>query len=649
MQIGGDNRGERTGRGGRAAVRSWRARVAQACVLAGLLACDSATEPDPNTPAALLVHAGDFQIARAGEAVDVPPQVRVVSEAGTAVSGVVVTFAVTEGSGSVGAASAETGADGVASAGSWTLGAQGLQRLEATAAGLSAVVFEAGASGVPAAIEVVSGEGQTVVVESEVPEVLVVRVTDDTGAPIAFAPVTFVPDQGSLVEPRVFTDEEGLASVRWTLGTKSGRQVLTAAVPGSGVVGNPAEIIVTAVPAPPHEVRLSIGEGKEPEVDFQVPSARVQVVDAHGNGVPYISLTFQVLEGGGTVPAGLVHTDENGGALFSWVMGPDAGAANTVAATVVTLGHEVTGVPVSLTVYPAKADFDLEVLYDRGLSAGPIVQEAVEAARKRWESVIRGDIPKTTFDRSDVATCNRVSEFDLPETVFIDDLLVLVSVEGIDGPGGSIANAGWCQGKPPGFATVSVLQFDESDVMALADSGLLDDAAIHMMAHALELGGSIWELAGLLRQQGDSWAFTGARATAAFDAAGGADFAGPKVPVDPPSEPYLRRNHWSASVFGLEVLTPIVHLDSAAPISRITLAALEDMGHTEIDYSKADDYRLPDPGVAARLIAGGRTLLLHHGTPHLTRRYTDADGNIHVIEPPAGSRTPIERTKRSLP
>ena len=126
-----------------------------------------------------------------------------------------MTFAVTEGSGSVGAASAETGADGVASAGSWTLGGQGLQRLEATAAGLSAVVFEAGASGVPAAIEVVSG--QTVVVDSEVPGVLVVRVTDDAGAPIAFAPVTFVPDQGSLVEPRVFTDEEGLASVRWTL------------------------------------------------------------------------------------------------------------------------------------------------------------------------------------------------------------------------------------------------------------------------------------------------------------------------------------------------------------------------------------------------------------------------------------------------
>ena len=76
MKIG-HVRGERTGRGGRAAVRSWRAirsRVAQACVLAGLLACDSATEPDPNTPAALLVHAGDFQIARAGEAVDVPPK-----------------------------------------------------------------------------------------------------------------------------------------------------------------------------------------------------------------------------------------------------------------------------------------------------------------------------------------------------------------------------------------------------------------------------------------------------------------------------------------------------------------------------------------------------------------------------------------------
>ena len=164
---------------------------------------------------------------------------------------------------------------------------------------------------------------------------------------------------------------------------------------------------MTAVPAPPREVRLSIGEGKEPEVDFSAPSARAQVVDAHGNGVPYIALTFQVLAGGGTVPAEPMYTDENGDVLFTWIMGPDAGAANTVAATVVSLGHEVTGVPVSLTVYPAKADFDLEVLYDRGLSASSIVREVVEAAKKRWESIIRGDIRETTFDRSDVAACNR--------------------------------------------------------------------------------------------------------------------------------------------------------------------------------------------------------------------------------------------------
>ena len=645
MQIG-DDRGERTGRSGRAAARSWRAigrRVAHACVLAGLLACDSVTEPDPNTPAVLLVHAGDFQIARAGEAVEVPPEVRVVSEAGTAVSGVVVTFAVTEGSGSVGAASAETGADGVASAGSWTLGGQGLQRLEATAPGLPAVVFEAGASGLPAAIEVVSGDGQAVIVGSEVPEVLVVRVTDDTGAPLAFAPVTFVADYGTLVGQRTFTDEEGLASVRWTLGTKSGRQVLSAAVAGSGVVGNPAEIIVTALPARPQEVRLSAGEENEPEIGFAAPSARAQVVDAHGNGVPHVALTFRVLEGGGTVSAEPMYTDENGDVFFTWVMGPDAGAANTVAVTSMSVGYDVTGVTVSLTVYPEKPDFDVVLLYstgflhDTGLSAGPIVREAVEAAKENWESIVRGDTEETFFEGLYVANCNRSSEFNLPESGMIDDLLVLVSVEDIDGPGGSIGNASWCFAQFPSLATVSVLQFDESDLMALVDSGLLDDAAIHLMAHALGLGGStIWGFTGLLAEQGGSWFFTGAGATAAFDAAGGADFAGPKVPLDAPPNPTFdfATFHWSASVFGLEVLAPLVLTDSAAPISRITLAALEDMGYTEIDYSKADDYRLPDPKAAAGVIAGGKGLLLHDDTPRLTRRYTDADGNIHVIEPP---------------
>ena len=634
-----EDRGERTGRGGRAAVRSWcsiRSRAAQACVLAGLLACDSATEPNADTPAVLLVHAGDFQIARAGEAVEVPPQVRVVSEAGTAVAGVMVTFTVTEGSGSVGAASAETGADGVASAGSWTLGARGLQRLEATAAGLPAVVFEAGASGVPAAIEVVSGDGQIAEVASEVPEVPVVRVTDDAGVPLAFVPVTFITDQGTVVGRRTFTDEEGLASVRWTLGTKSGRHMLLAAVAGSGVVGNPAEIIVTALPAPPQEVRLSAGE--DLEVGRTASFTRAHVVDAHGNAVSHIALTFQVLAGGGTVSAEPMYTDENGDVFFTWVMGPEVGAANTVVATVVSLGYEVTGATFSLTTYPVKPDFDVEVWHDTGLSAGPIVREAVAAAKERWESIVRGDTPETVAERNFVAACadNFSPEFDIPASVVIDDLLLLVSVGDIDGPGGSIGNSSWCQGQAPGIATVSFLHFDESDVMALADSGLLDDAANHLMAHALGLGGVIWRIAGLLFEQGGSWFFTGAGATAAFDAAGGADFAGPKVPLDAPPDPgsRLATFHWSASVFGLEVLAPLVLTDSAAPISRITLAALEDMGYTEIDYSMADDYRLPDPKAAAGLIAGGKGLLLHDDTPRLTRRYTDADGNIHVIKPP---------------
>jgi hypothetical protein len=89
------------------------------------------------TPAVVTRTAGDGQSIRAGSALPVAPTVRVTDAYGNPVR-TVVTFAVTTGS--IANPSASTGTDGVASAGTWTLGSTpGQQTLTATAGSASAV------------------------------------------------------------------------------------------------------------------------------------------------------------------------------------------------------------------------------------------------------------------------------------------------------------------------------------------------------------------------------------------------------------------------------------------------------------------------------------------------------------------------------
>ncbi|HTL04973.1 MAG TPA: PKD domain-containing protein [Gemmatimonadales bacterium] len=104
------------------------------------------TNPPDNSPASLAIAAGDQQSAAAGEAVATAPSVLIKDHSGHPVSGIAVTFAVEAGGGSVGGASATTGSDGIARAGSWTLGS-GANRLRATSGSLTPVFFTATGNG----------------------------------------------------------------------------------------------------------------------------------------------------------------------------------------------------------------------------------------------------------------------------------------------------------------------------------------------------------------------------------------------------------------------------------------------------------------------------------------------------------------------
>lgn len=83
---------------------------------------------------------------------------------------------------------------------------------------------------VVAAIQIVSGDGQTGVAGEQLPEPVVVRVTDSTGAPVEGQIINFVVTVGggSVFAGVALSDADGTARELWTLGPAPGPQQLAA-------------------------------------------------------------------------------------------------------------------------------------------------------------------------------------------------------------------------------------------------------------------------------------------------------------------------------------------------------------------------------------------------------------------------------------
>ena len=204
-------------------------------------------------PHALLIHSGDRQAARTGRETDEPVRVRVISRSGAGLSGVTVAFEVTAGGGSVPSSSAVTDAEGIASAGPWTMGSPGPQELRATVPSLNRVVFRATALATPVAqLVAVEGEGQRAEIALPVRVAPRVRAEDADGNPVAETTVTFSASGDSRVFPtRATTDSAGFASVdRWTLGRTPGTTyTLTASVTNADGTSPTATFSAEATPA----------------------------------------------------------------------------------------------------------------------------------------------------------------------------------------------------------------------------------------------------------------------------------------------------------------------------------------------------------------------------------------------------------------
>lgn len=338
-------------------------------------------------------------------------------------------------------------------------------------------------------------------------------------------------------------------------------------------------------------------------------------------------MVFTVGSGGGSITGGEATTDPNGVArVGSWTLG--SAGTNTLIATVA--GEGITGNPVTFTATAtASVVFDIRVRFLTSATAAQ--RQAFNQAEARWESIVTGELSNVPLT-ADAGTCGDNSPL-VDETV--DDVLILATVEEIDGPGATLAQAGPCYIRSGNNLTImGLMRFDEADLADLEAVGALRDVIVHEMGHVLGIG-TLWELKDLLADAklsgGTDPHFTGSDAIAAFNAVGGTAYSGAKVPVEDQGGAGTADAHWRESVMGDELMTGFVALDapSTNPLSIVTIAALDDQGYA-VNSSGADPYTL-----GQSLRAGPRGPMLHLGDDRLRVpiRVVDPEGRVTRVVP----------------
>jgi len=228
--------------------------------------------------------------------------------------------------------------------------------LAAAVLALPACSDSTGSKAGPAAhVDVVSGNAQTGAVNTQLPQPLVVKVTDAGGKVVKGRPVSFVVTAGGgqVSAGTATTDQSGLAQTLWTLGCVAGspQTVEARAVSGTGQVLASATFTATATPgAPAQAAAYGPSAASGDTLVAGVVGAAVEdsfaviVRDAAGNPVPGAQVAWAVTSGGGSITTPTT-TNASGVARTQWVLGAST-APQTAQAT-------VGGSTVRFTAYPA--------------------------------------------------------------------------------------------------------------------------------------------------------------------------------------------------------------------------------------------------------------------------------------------------------
>ena len=271
-----------------------------------------------------------------------------------------------------------------------------------------------------------------------------------------------------------------------------------------------------------------------------------------------------------------------------------------------------SGTTVSFDPPFRESDFDIELVFlDDHFTEKH--KQVIRHAARRWMSIIREDLPDYTLTQGWSGNCGDHS-YRIPAGERIDDLRIYVS--GRDLPDNLAGRGGPDVLRTTDLPVVGCVEFDlewakSSSLLYFLQVGL------HEIGHVLGIG-TIWD-AFVQNPSGDTY-FNGPRAIAAFDDAGGRDYAGAKVPVETDS------SHWRASELSGELMRA---KGSGDALSAITIQALADLGWV-VDVTQADPYTLPDAAAkASAKIAAPPT----HAEPEFSCGTGQHQEPIYVVDP----------------
>ena len=200
-----------------------------------------------------------------------------------------------------------------------------------------------------------------------------------------------------------------------------------------------------------------------------------------------------------------------------------------------------------------------------------------------------GDQAYATYFSQAKAIWERVITGDLPDFAGVDDLAIAASVAYIDGPSNTLAYAGPTDLRAGalGLPYKGTMEFDSADMAKMVANGSLVAVITHEMGHVLGFGSS-WDWLGLNANFGQ---YTGAAALAEYRTLSGnpnAQF----VPLETGGGTGTANSHWRETVFKTELMTGFSEGSGNMPLSRLTIAAMQDLGYT-VNYAAADSYTLP--------------------------------------------------------
>lgn len=218
----------------------------------------------------------------------------------------------------------------------------------------------------------------------------------------------------------------------------------------------------------------------------------------------------------------------------------------------------------------------------------PHVQEAIE----RWEAAVVGNLPAVAIPPTFFGPNHCGGFGNQVNGTSTNDLLIILNIMPIDGPGRVLGRAGPCGLREGGLLPFAgIVTLDVDDLAPIAGTETLTDIIAHEIGHVLGFG-TLWELFDLVAGAGTADPrFTGSKAVTEWQALGGPG----AVPLEATGGAGTIESHWRKTVFRRELMTGFaepVGIDQ--PLSRVSIAAQADLGYT-VDMDAADAFSLGSP------------------------------------------------------